>query len=1215
MSEFENRMLEPVGPPIKRIYAIADIHIRLRARHVEYRECFKKLYDYLKKEKDKHGIIVIAGDIVHSKTNLSPECCQLVSEFFDNLRNIMPTFVILGNHDINLSNTGHMDALSPLIEGPMIHNEKLYLLKNSGEYHYRNIIFGVTSILDGNDIFKAKNIKNYDNKYLIGLYHGTINGGTYQNGVKCISSNYVQASDFDGYDYVIAGDIHKHQYINEFIMYPGSLIQQNKGESLRYHGVIKLDLENDKTDLYEIPNEYGYAVIQVTKGKIIKEDKNIPKNAIITVILTDTDENEEIIKNIETKYKRKVEKKIINTKLDKQKEKVNKLLENNVAMIDKIKNYIKQKFKNVTEKNIKDIVEYHKKTVEEYEESKTEVVLNGKQINLKKLMFTNMFPYGEHNIIEFKNKVYGLLGDNGIGKSSIIEILSFALFGECINVEEAKDILNVNAKNFACQVEFTLDNYKYIIVRTGKRTKSSITTCASIGREDADGEFENLNEASKPETEKIIRRYVGTLKDFLSTHVMMQFITDSFLEKTPDKRIQYLKQLLNLGMFDALHKLCKTSLNNVRTNIKNYENSINKLMSDFSGKIKNDRVQFEDDFKNKIKILLKQYNKINNEIETLEEEQDELEKKNREINKSLKKVDTIDKTESDIEEELEKVEEHMNSFMKQKKMRLSEKKIIEKKIVDFDEEEYDDLSEKKDKLVARQEAMTTKITNINNDIHVANEKTIKWYDKLKKIHMAINTDIEKLHKSRSILDDLGDLDNQTKGKKEYDDKIRELKTKNIILTAQIKDYKKKLNKHKNYKYDPKCKFCVINSHHVEINQIKKLLPKKINAVESNSEKILDLTDKCKDLESLSDDVRLRNKTEVSIAVLEDKVNNNLLQLVSLEESVDDSSLISCMESVRDIVPKIKLINSQLCELKTSKDSQNKLLTIENKLLNINNVIQSDKTKKEKLENDLRILEDSEKYRKQSKIVENNTSKIDKIKTRLAVLNKTYRALRDELRDIKDMKDRYESLSDDLQQALYREKIRYIYSQIVGSKGLPLLLLREMLPRVESAVNDMIRDYLGIYISMSYAHKTTKKTINVNKPSSSDKIVVYVHPIKNHKLTGKNNTPITHHARSSSGFQKTIINVGIRAACSKLTVLPRANVFILDETFAYADSNHSESIDDVFRFLRTYFNNVIVISHDLTIKGAVDEIINIKHLPSGKASVNNTRSKILFNPII
>jgi DNA repair exonuclease SbcCD nuclease subunit len=69
----------------------------------------------LKLEKEKPDFIIHCGDIVHSKTVMSPGLVQLISEFLTMLSDIAPTYLILGNHDINLRNPDREDAISPIV--------------------------------------------------------------------------------------------------------------------------------------------------------------------------------------------------------------------------------------------------------------------------------------------------------------------------------------------------------------------------------------------------------------------------------------------------------------------------------------------------------------------------------------------------------------------------------------------------------------------------------------------------------------------------------------------------------------------------------------------------------------------------------------------------------------------------------------------------------------------------------------------------------------------------------------------------------------------------------------------------------------------------------------------------------------------------------------------------------------------------------------------
>ena len=123
---------------ISTILHVSDIHIRNFKRHKEYRSIFKKLYKQAR-ELPENSIIYIGGDIVHNKTDISPELLSLTSEFLNSLANIRKTILIAGNHDANLNNKSRLDSLSPIVEN--LANPNLYYLRDTGVYSFADVDF------------------------------------------------------------------------------------------------------------------------------------------------------------------------------------------------------------------------------------------------------------------------------------------------------------------------------------------------------------------------------------------------------------------------------------------------------------------------------------------------------------------------------------------------------------------------------------------------------------------------------------------------------------------------------------------------------------------------------------------------------------------------------------------------------------------------------------------------------------------------------------------------------------------------------------------------------------------------------------------------------------------------------------------------------------------------------------------------------------------
>jgi len=195
---------------IRRIFHLADIHIRLFRRQEEYAAQFERLYAELAHLTDD-DIIIVAGDIVHTKTDVSPEMIRLVSSLFLKLSERAHTFVIAGNHDFLEKNASRLDALTPIIEA--LELPRLHYLKDSGVYQIGQMDVAVYSLLDGEQHWPSADDCTRSPK--LALFHGPIYSATTDAGFT-ITSRHHELSMFDGFDMVMLGDIHKMSTLQSY---------------------------------------------------------------------------------------------------------------------------------------------------------------------------------------------------------------------------------------------------------------------------------------------------------------------------------------------------------------------------------------------------------------------------------------------------------------------------------------------------------------------------------------------------------------------------------------------------------------------------------------------------------------------------------------------------------------------------------------------------------------------------------------------------------------------------------------------------------------------------------------------------------------------------------------------------------------------------------------------------------------------------------------
>ena len=246
---------------IKCIIQFADIHIRNFKRHDEYAEQLNNFIEKCKNITDKYENpqeevrILICGDIVHQKTDISNELFIFVSSFLRQLSEIAPVLIYAGNHDLLVNNNHKIDTLTALFETAQFTNITYIdsvLGYQSGCVKDNNIKWALFSIHDN---YSKPVIEKEDNETIIALYHGVVVGAQLNNGF--MMENGLDGDVFGNCDIAMLGDIHKYQEFHRgdcLCVYSGSLIQQTFGETVTQHGFVVWDIEKNTHEFIELEN-------------------------------------------------------------------------------------------------------------------------------------------------------------------------------------------------------------------------------------------------------------------------------------------------------------------------------------------------------------------------------------------------------------------------------------------------------------------------------------------------------------------------------------------------------------------------------------------------------------------------------------------------------------------------------------------------------------------------------------------------------------------------------------------------------------------------------------------------------------------------------------------------------------------------------------------------------------------------------------------------
>ena len=563
---------------------IADTHIRNLKYHEEYRAAFNNLYEILKEKEVDY--IVHCGDIAHTKTQISPEFVEMAASFFKNLAEIAPTYIILGNHDGNLKNSGRQDAITPIIDA--LQHKNLHLLKGAGETEIGNgIVLNVLSVFDEENWVRPTD----ESKINIALYHGAVSGVVTDTGWVMDHGDH-DISVFDGFDYAMLGDIHKtNQILDEDgrVRYPGSTIQQNHGET-NDKGFLLWDIQ-DKNDFsvehYILKNPKPFVTVKLTKTGRLPRQQKIPDGARLRLVSNYSIPLSKLKRAIDAAKKRYNPSSI--TFLNKANDVRGSVDINGGFVQEDLRDIaVQEKFikeflddYNASDETLDRVYELNKKYNKIVEDS--EIVMRNINWRIKRLEWDNLFNYGEGNKIDFEdlNGIVGIFGKNFSGKSSIIDSLLFTLY----NTTSKGNRKNLNTINQDCswgrgKVEIEVgDNVlhverkceKYVKKLKGVETLEAKTDVNFWAVNTVTGEAESLNGLDRNGTDKNIRKFFGTVEDFFLTSMATQLGSLAFISEGSTKRKEILGKFLDLVIFDDKFKLAKDDASDLRGAIKRLE--------------------------------------------------------------------------------------------------------------------------------------------------------------------------------------------------------------------------------------------------------------------------------------------------------------------------------------------------------------------------------------------------------------------------------------------------------------------------------------------------------------------------------------------------------------------------------------------------------------------------------------------------------------------
>tara|TARA_B100001173_G_scaffold305243_1_gene310369 strand:- start:2067 stop:4136 length:2070 start_codon:yes stop_codon:yes gene_type:complete len=425
--------------------------------------------------------------------------------------------------------------------------------------------------------------------------------------------------------------------------------------------------------------------------------------------------------------------------------------------------------------------------------------------------------------LEFEKGVTIFVGENGAGKSSIIDGITFSLFGQHTR-KSNKGLIKRGSNQGYSKIEFSINGKQYETVRKIDSKGGLVATFSEITKEGrveiAAGERKQFGESMTEQVEKTIGMDFEKLK---IASIVQQGELNSIINAKPKEFKELLNAIIGIDKLDVASE------------------SMKKVTKEFREKIKTD-LGYDDTH---IEILERDLERSHLEIKEAEPEKNQLELKQKQIHEELKKlqkeleietpkVDKIKQLELRKDELLRYVKETMKEI--QQKISENERKIRDcegcfeeiKLKVDF-ESKIQKVEEAIEDTLRKIQEMTSQIASLKEKQILASKLQLKdnkcpvcdsIVEKLNPFFQEehIKEEIIKLQENIKLKEKERDM--YTQKKKEFLEKVQKTRDAEATLRAHSINTKEELMEIQKETQIQKAKLPIMNNNDLkEISQI------------------------------------------------------------------------------------------------------------------------------------------------------------------------------------------------------------------------------------------------------------------------------------------------------------------------------------------------------------------------------------------------------------
>ena len=206
-----------------------------------------------------------------------------------------------------------------------------------------------------------------------------------------------------------------------------------------------------------------------------------------------------------------------------------------------------------------------------------------------------------------------IIGENGAGKSTILDAICFALFGKPFRPINKPQLINsINQKQMLVEVEFSIGSKHYKIVRGAKPNVFEIYL---------NNELLNQDDAAR-DYQKYLEEHVLKLnfKSFTQIVILGSASFTPFMQLSAATRREVIEDLLDIKIFSVMNDVLKLKYSEIKDKITTTENEIEigktkvKLQQEYIKTLEEDKQKKVDDVQKRISESTAEITKLNASI-------------------------------------------------------------------------------------------------------------------------------------------------------------------------------------------------------------------------------------------------------------------------------------------------------------------------------------------------------------------------------------------------------------------------------------------------------------------------------------------------------------------------------------------------------------------------------------------------------------------------